>query len=44
MNHHHHHSDAGYRAIPEVDEELEHGGVWVVPVQDADEGTPVQEL
>ena len=33
-----------HRAIPEVDEELEHGGVWVVPVQDADEGTPVQEL
>jgi len=33
-----------HRAIPEVDEELEHGGVRVVPVQDADKGTPVQEL
>jgi len=33
-----------HRAIPEVDEELEHGGVWVVPVQDTDKGTPVQEL
>jgi len=27
-----------------VDEELQHGGVLVVPVQDADKGTPVQEL
>jgi len=33
-----------HRAIPEVDEELRHGGVRVVPVQDADKGTPVQEL
>jgi len=30
--------------IPEVDEELGHGRVRVVSVQDADEGTPVQEL
>ena len=33
-----------YRPIPEVDEELEHGRVRVVSVQDADKGTPVQEL
>jgi len=33
-----------HRAIPEVDEELEHGEMWVVLVQDADKGTPVQEL
>jgi len=33
-----------HKAIPEVDEELRHGGVRVVPVQDADKGTPVQEL
>jgi len=33
-----------YGAIPEVDEELQHGGMRVVPVQVADEGTPVQEL
>jgi len=33
-----------HRPIPEVDEELEHGRVRVVSVQDADEGTPVQEL
>ena len=33
-----------HRTIPEVDEELQHGGVRVVPAQDADKGTPVQEL
>ena len=33
-----------HRAIPEVDEELRHGGVRVVPVHYADKGTPVQEL
>ena len=31
-------------AIPEVDKELQYGGVRVVPVEDADRGTPVQEL
>ena len=33
-----------HRAIPEVDEELRNGGVRMVPVQDADKGTPLQEL
>ena len=33
-----------YRPIPEVDKELGHGRVWLVPVQDADERAPVQEL
>jgi len=33
-----------YRAIPKVDEELEYGGVRVVPVQDTDNGALVQEL
>jgi len=33
-----------HRAIPGVDEELGHGGVRVVPVQDADPGTPAQAL
>ena len=33
-----------YRPIPEVDEEFGHGRVRVVPVQDADEEAPVQEL
>jgi len=33
-----------YRTIPEVDEERQYCGVWVVPVHDAGKGTPVQEL
>jgi len=33
-----------HRTITEVDEELQHGGVRVVLVQDADMRTPVQKL